>query len=170
MTLEEEGRIGTTVLDVGCGTGENALYLAQQGHETWGVDASPRAIEKAKAKSARRGIPATFLVGDALKLDRLGRTFETAIDSGLFHTFSDPERVRFLESLSRVLPRGGSYFMLAFCEQEPADWGGPRRVTQEEIRATFREGWTVGSIQPAKFDSNIHPRGGLAWLSSVTRL
>ncbi|MFQ5918569.1 MAG: class I SAM-dependent methyltransferase [Thermoplasmata archaeon] len=170
VRLEQAGRIGTTVLDIGCGTGENALYLAQRGHEAWGVDASPRAIKKAEAKSASREIPVTFLVGDAFNLGRLGRTFETAIDSGLFHTFSDQERVRFLDSLARVLPRGGSYFMLAFCEQEPADWGGPRRVTQEEIRATFREGWTVESIQPAKFESNIHPDGGLAWLSSVTRL
>ncbi len=170
MRLEQAGRIGTTVLDIGCGTGENALYLAQQGHETWGIDASPRAIEKAKAKSASREIPVTFLVGDAFKLGLLGRVFETAIDSGLFQTFSDPERVRYHDSLALVLRRGGSYFMLAFCEQEPADWGGPRRVTQEEIRATFRKGWTVESIQPAKFDTNVHPDGGLAWLSSVTRL
>ncbi|MFQ5985893.1 MAG: class I SAM-dependent methyltransferase [Thermoplasmata archaeon] len=170
VRLEQVGKIRNAVLDVGCGTGENALYLGRRGHEVWGVDASSRAIEKAKAKAQLREIPVTFLVGDALRLDRLGRTFETAIDSGLFHTFSDPERVRFLDSLARVLPRGASYFMLAFCEQEPADWGGPRRVTQKEIRATFREGWTVESIQPARFDSNIHPDGGLAWLSSVTRL
>lgn len=157
-------------MDVGCGTGENALYLAQQGHEAWGVDASSRAIRKAKAKSKGRGIPVTFRVADALNLGRLGRTFETVIDSGLFHTFSDPERVRFVDSVGGVLHRGGSYFMLAFCDQEPADWGGPRRVTQEEIRATFREGWTVESVQPAKFASKIHRDGGLAWLSTVTRL
>ncbi len=170
MTLEEEGRIGTTVLDVGCGTGENALYLAQQGHAVWGVDASARAIKKAKAKSSRRGIPVTLRVADALRLGRLGQTFDTVIDSGLFHAFSDLERVRFVDSLASVLHRGGSYFMLAFCDQEPADWGGPRRLTQEEIRATFRKGWTLESIQLAKFDSNIHPEGGLAWLSSVRRL
>ena len=170
MRLERAGRIGTPVLDVGCGTGENALYLAQQGHEAWGVDASPRAIKKAKAKSEHRGIPVTFLVADALELGRLGRTFETVIDSGLFHIFSDPERVRFLDSLASVLHRGGSYFMISFCDQEPADWGGPRRVTQEEIRAAFREGWKVESIQLAKFATNIHRDGGLAWLLSVTRL
>ncbi len=157
-------------MDIGCGTGENTLYLAQQGLKAWGVDASPRAIKKAKAKAKRRGISVTFLVADALVLARLGQTFETVIDSGLFHLFSDPERVRFVESLAGALRQGGSYFMLAFCDQEPADWGGPRRITQEEIRAAFREGWTVESIRPATFESNIHPDGGLAWLSSVTRL
>ncbi|MEE9181346.1 MAG: hypothetical protein V3U33_02075 [candidate division NC10 bacterium] len=60
--------------------------------------------------------------------------------------------------------------MIAFCDQEPADWGGTRRVTQEEIRATFREGRTAESIQQAKFASNIHRDGGLAWLSTITRL
>ncbi|MEE9592602.1 MAG: class I SAM-dependent methyltransferase [Thermoplasmata archaeon] len=170
VRLEEAGSVGATVLDVGCGTGENTLYLAKRGHEAWGVDSSPRAIEKAKSKSRRRGIPVTFLVADALRLDRLGRSFGTVIDSGLFHTFSDPDRLRFLDSLASVLPSGGSYFVLVFSEQEPADWGGPRRISQEEIRATFRDGWTVESIQPAKFESNIHPNGGLAWLSAITRL
>ncbi|MEE9181347.1 MAG: class I SAM-dependent methyltransferase [candidate division NC10 bacterium] len=108
MRLEQAGPIGTTVLDIGCGTGENALYLAQQGHEGWGVDASSRAIAKARAKSRRRGIPVTFRVADALNLDRLGRTFETGFDSGLFHSFSDPERVRFVDSIAGALDRGGS--------------------------------------------------------------
>lgn len=134
------------------------------------MDASPRAIQKAQSKSKRRGIPVTFLVADALSLRRLGRSFQTVIDSGLFHTFSDPERIRFVEGLADVLLRGGSYFMLAFCDQEPADWGGPRRISQEEIQATFLEGWAVESIQAAKFESNIHADGGLAWLSAVTRL
>jgi SAM-dependent methyltransferase len=170
VRLEEAGKVGATVLDVGCGTGENTLYLAQRGHEAWGVDSSPRAIEKAKAKSERRGIPVTFLVMDALHLGRLARSFETAIDSGLFHTFSDTERLRFLDSLAGVLPSSGSYFMLVFSDQEPVDWGGPRRISQEEIRATFRDGWAVESIQPAKFESNIHADGGHAWLASITRL
>ncbi|MDX1534126.1 MAG: class I SAM-dependent methyltransferase [Thermoplasmata archaeon] len=170
VRLEESGRIEGSVLDIGCGTGENALYLAARGHETWGVDASPRAIAKAQTKAARRDIAVEFRVEDALALHRLGRTFETVIDSGLFHVFSDAERVPFLRSLGSVLRSGGSYFMLAFCDQEPSDWGGPRRLTQEEIRATFQEGWTVEAIRPAKFESNIHEDGGLAWLSEVNRL
>jgi len=55
---------------------------------------------------------------DALDLACLGRTFETIIDSGLFHLFTDEERRRFLPSLAAVLRPGGTYFMLAFSDQE----------------------------------------------------
>src|SRR3989304_3698920 len=79
------------VLDVGCGTGENALFLAAKGFEVTGIDFTPAAIEKAKRRAKRRRLKATFLVRDALELSTLKRTFPSVIDSGLFHTFSDRE-------------------------------------------------------------------------------
>jgi SAM-dependent methyltransferase len=64
VKLAEAGQIRGSVLDVGCGTGENLLYLAGKGHEAWGIDFVPLAIERAKAKAAQRGIDAHFLVGE----------------------------------------------------------------------------------------------------------
>jgi len=168
VALEEAGEIAGDVLDVGCGTGENALYLAGRGHAVWGVDAAPTAIERAREKAKERGIAATFLVHDALSLPELGRTFDTVVDSGLFHALSDPDRSRYARSLAGVLKSGGRYFMLAFSELEPGDYG-PRRVTQEEIRATFAEGWRVDWIRPSAFDARTRPEGARAWLSSITR-
>ena len=69
VKLAEAGKIRGSVLDVGCGTGENVLYLAAQGHESWGLDFVPVVIERAKAKAAERGIDAHFLVGNALELN-----------------------------------------------------------------------------------------------------
>lgn len=169
VRLVEEGAIRGSVLDVGCGTGENALYLAGLGHDVVGVDAAPAAIEKATAKASERGLTATFLVHNALELARLGRAFDTVIDSGLFHIFSDEERPVFTESLSAVLRPGGTYYMLCFTESEPTDWGGPRRVSQAEIRSAFKEGWNVDYIKEARFETNIHRDGGLGWLSAITR-
>ena len=68
IKLAEAGQIRGSVLDVGCGTGENLLYLAARGHEAWGLDFVPVAIERAKAKAAQRGIDAHFIVGNALEL------------------------------------------------------------------------------------------------------
>lgn len=168
MRLAEAGEIQGSVLDVGCGTGESVLYLAGLGYEAWGIDGAATAIEKAKAKAAQRGLKANFLVADALDLQRLGRTFDTVIDTGLFHVFSDEERPLFADSLATVLRPGGTYYMLCFSEREPGSWG-PRRVTQAEIRATFSQGWRINAIRQATFEIN-QPGEARAWLSSITRL
>ncbi len=170
VALEEAGEIVGDVLDVGCGTGENALYLAGRGHEVWGVDAVPAAIERARQKAEERGAAATFLVADALDLTALGRTFETAIDSGLFHALSDADRPRFVRSLASVLPPGGTYFMLAISELD-SEGPAPLRVTQQEIRAAFADGWLINWIRPAAFENRVRPEApSRAWLSSITRV
>jgi 2-polyprenyl-3-methyl-5-hydroxy-6-metoxy-1,4-benzoquinol methylase len=169
MCLEESGKISGDVLDVGCGTGENALFLAGCGHNVWGVDSAPAAIEIARRKAKERGLAVTFLVQDTLNLQEIGRTFDTVIDSGLFHTLSDPERQLFVWNLSAVLKPGGTYFMLAFSELEPGGYG-PRRITKEEIKATFSEGWRINEIRAAVFESRIRPEGSRAWMSSISRV
>ena len=168
VRLEAAGELKGSVLDIGCGTGENALFLAGRGHEVWGIDFAPTAIEKAKVKAKQRGLKATFRVADALQLQKLGRTFDAVIDSGLFHTFDDGDRSQFPRSLASVLPRGGRYLMMCFNEREPGDWG-PRRVTQAEIRETFTKGWEVESITATKFEAIVEGGGAEAWLSRITR-
>jgi len=130
-----------------------------------GVDSAPTAIKKGRAKAKQRGVEATFVLGDALNLSLPSHQFDTVIDMGLFHVFSDEERPRFRESLARVLRSGGTYLMMCFSEKEPGDWG-PRRVTQAEIRSVFKDGWRANYIQP----STIETIGGHAeaWLASLT--
>lgn len=169
VRLADQGSISGEVIDVGCGTGENALYLASRGLEVLGVDAASTAIERAQAKSTERGISATFLVGDALELTGLGRTFDVAIDCGLFHTFADPDRTQFERSLQATLRAGARYFLLCFSEHQPGD-SGPRRVTQGEIRETFATNWTVDSIVEERFAARLPGGGAQAWLASLTRI
>ncbi|HEY7093729.1 MAG TPA: class I SAM-dependent methyltransferase, partial [Ktedonobacterales bacterium] len=114
VTLAEQDAIQGSVLDAGCGTGENALYFASLGHESWGIDGAAAAIEQARQKALDRGLPVEFRVLDALALEGLSRTFDTVTDSGLFHVFGDKDRARYVQSLTRVLGSGGRYFMLCF--------------------------------------------------------
>lgn len=175
VRLAEDGAISGVVLDVGCGTGENALYLAGRGFEVWGIDFIPGAIEQARDKARQRGLNVHFQVGDALELDVLGRVHDTVIDCGLFHTFSDDERPRFVCGLARVVHPGSRAYILCFSDQEPPGQG-PRRVSREEIRSAFREWWDVESIEETRFQAiddpqalRFSPGGPRAYIARLRR-
>lgn len=170
VRLEEAGGIVGDVIDLGCGTGEHALYLAGRGHRVLGVDGSPSAIAAAEEKARARGIPAAFRVADALKLRAVHRRFETAIDVGLFHTFTNDERRLYRDSVCEVLAAGSTLHILCFSDEEPPG-EGPRRVTEYEIRSAFRGVFAlIGEVRPALFERN-DPRGpAKAWLASLTRI
>lgn len=172
VELANAGQIRGAVLDVGCGTGETTLEMAERGHEAWGIDISPNAIDQAKAKARLRGLEdaTVFLVGNALEIEHLNRTFDTVIDCGLFHVFSDPEREVYAQQLAHVLKEGGLLHILCFSDWEDASWGGPRRVSQAELIDTFREGWRVDDIREARFvvDPRIRIKGH-CWLATLVR-
>jgi SAM-dependent methyltransferase len=173
VRLADEGLLSGRVLDAGCGTGEQTLLAASKGADALGVDISPRAIQRARGKAAERGIAARFEVADALNLGQFGVTFETVIDSGVFHIFDDDDRARYVASLASVLEPGGSLYLICFSDHQPGDFG-PRRVRQDELRAAFKGGWNVIEIVPEKFEAN--PDSGFgskdvaAWLATIRRL
>jgi len=169
ICLEEAGKIKGRVLDVGCGTGENALFLDAHGHEVVGVDVSPTAIARAKAKARVRHQRIKFRVVNALDLGRLGRSFDTVLDSGLFHVFKDDERSAYAASLRRVVEPGGVLHLICFSEREPR-WGGPRRVTRDEIRDAFGVGWRVRGIWEARYETTLDDIGARAWQATIDRV
>jgi predicted TPR repeat methyltransferase len=142
--VQQERRepFGSTVLDVGCGTGELCLYLASRGYRAVGVDIVPFAVEKAREKAA------------------------AAVDSGVFHTFPPDLRGAYRDSLAQVLNPGGFCYMLVWSDRETRP-GGPLRISQEEIRGTFTAPWRVVWIEPALFVAHGMGEGAAAWFAKI---
>ena len=107
---------------------------------------------------------------DALHLDTLGETFDTIIDSGLFHVFDDAARVQYVTALHAALRLGGHLHLMCFSDRQPGEWG-PRRVTEGELRAAFGSGWRIDSLAPDRFDINpgLDTPTAEAWLADVVR-
>lgn len=169
VRLHERGGFKGQVLDIGCGTGENTLYLAEKGLEVLGIDRVATAIDRARGKASERGLKATFQVADALQLSALGKTFDTVLDSGLFHVFSDPDRERYIKGLASVVKNRGMLHILCFSDLEPPG-EGPRRVGERELIELFNmKGWLVEEVAEARFETTIHPEGARAWLATFVR-
>ena len=135
---------------------------------TWRPDTTKLAIEQARQKAASRHLAVRFLVADALQLGRLGRTFECVLDVGLFHTFDDEERRAYVDSLASVTRAGSLLHLLCFSDATPGN-GGPRHVSQAELRSAFRTGWNVVSIAAERIETQFDRDGVPAWLARIER-
>ncbi|HWE37198.1 MAG TPA: class I SAM-dependent methyltransferase [Isosphaeraceae bacterium] len=173
--VEVADRVEGAILDAGCGTGENALLFAGRGHPVLGIDFLEGPIELARRKAEERGLNAEFLPWDALALSDLDRTFESVLDSGLFHVFTDDDRARYVAGLTHVTRPGGRLFLLCFSDEEPGTQG-PRRVSEPELRGSFAGGWAVEEVRPSRFEVrsdmeglSFSEGGPRAWFAVIRR-
>jgi cyclopropane fatty-acyl-phospholipid synthase-like methyltransferase len=168
-------QITGSILDAGCGTGDNALFFVSRGNKVTGIDFLEEPILRAKRKAAERGLYVAFLVKDALTLKDWSERFDNVIDCGLFHVFSDEDRKKYVEGLATVLKPGGRLFLLCFSNEEPGTQG-PRRISQKELHDAFANGWVIESIQASRFevfpnlkDFTFSEGGPKAWFGVVRR-
>ena len=117
----------------------------------------------------------TFLVQDATKLTEWNEQFDNTVDSGLFHVFSDDDRRKYVAGLAHVLKPGGRVFLMCFSAEEPGTQG-PRRISEQELRDAFAQGWQIESIEPARFEVrpdlkalNFSEGGPKPWSAAIRR-
>lgn len=165
VALDEEGGFTSPVLDVGCGTGENALHLAYRGHTVLGADGAPTPIERARAKAAQRNLRVEFRVADAFDLTALGRTFETVLDSAFLHIPGNTAASRraYTHQLAAVLTPGGWAHMLQISEEVTEH----PSMTSAEIIDAFGEEWNNSTVRKTRYAVNGEEVP--AWLVSVQR-
>ncbi|MGA8328326.1 MAG: class I SAM-dependent methyltransferase, partial [Mycobacterium sp.] len=156
--LIDQGKITGDVLDAGCGEAALSLHMAALGHNTVGLDASPTAIELAKAEAARQGLTtATFAVADISDFSSYptgteGR-FDTIVDSTLFHSMPVELREGYQRSIVRAAKPGASYFVLVFAKTGEGAPANP--VTEDELRDVVSKYWVIDDIRPARIHANF---------------
>jgi len=134
VELVENGKVKPCkTIDLGCGTGNYAIYLASIGFDVTGIDISPTAIKIAKENAKKKGVKCNFLVTDVLgNLDEVKETFDFAYDWELLHHIFPEQRKKYIENVYRILNPKGKYLSVCFSEKDP-QFGGSGKYRQTQL-------------------------------------
>jgi SAM-dependent methyltransferase len=134
VELVESGTVSPCkTVDLGCGMGHYAIYLAQRGFNVTGIDISPTAIKLAQGKAEKERVTCKFMVADVLgNLDILKDTFDFAYDWSLLHHVYPDKRRTYIENVNKILNIRGHYLSVCFSEKDP-QFGGSRKYRETPI-------------------------------------
>jgi SAM-dependent methyltransferase len=152
-----------TALEIGCGTGDNAIWLAQQGFDVVAYDAVPIAVDRARQKAGKAGVKCSFLVQDVLETEVEGGPFHFAFDRGFLHVFDSEElRQRIAENMSRSLDEDGMWLSLLGNADEVRGGPGPPQRSARDIVSAVEPYFEILSLTSSHFETNLsEPR---AWV------
>ena len=170
VELVESGKVKPCkTIDLGCGAGNYAVYLAGRGFEVTGIDNSPAAIRIARENANKKGVKGTFLVADVLgDLDEVKETFDFAYDWELLHHIFPEKRKKYVENVRRILNPGGKYFSVCFHEKDPQFGGsGKYRKTslgtilyfssEDELRDLFEPYFFIEELKVIEISGKFAP-------------
>jgi SAM-dependent methyltransferase len=134
-------------LDIGCGTGTQAVYLARLGWRVTAIDAVGRPLARARARAGAAGVAVDWLKADVADLPRLGLEpgFTLAFDRGCFHGLNDRQRAAYAAGVTALAAPGATLLMMAFGPNRVL--AAPPGVEETEIVARF-DGWEQASADP----------------------
>jgi SAM-dependent methyltransferase len=166
--LKDEGITVGRTLELGCGTGTNAFYLAQHGFDVTAVDLSATALEVARTKAKEADRQITFIEADVCSLAWRGEPFDFLFDRGCYHSVRKVDLPGFLETLRKVTRPGTQYLSLVGnANEQSAD--GPPRLYEHEVRADFGELFDFQFIREIHFEDRGGADGPLGWSCLMTR-
>lgn len=150
-------------LDVGCGTGDNSIWLSQRGFQVIGTDTSDIALGKSKEKAAQASAQCTFVLADFLTSKIEGAPFGFVFDRGCFHTLSSAdERRRFAQNVAAHLEEAGLWLTIVGNADEHRQIPGPPQRTAADIVAAVEPYFEILSLTTGHFGSN-RPTPPRAW-------
>ncbi|HEX3783987.1 MAG TPA: class I SAM-dependent methyltransferase [Pseudonocardiaceae bacterium] len=150
--LEASGRLHGEILDIGCGLGDNAIFLAERGHHVTALDGSATAIDQARARARDAAVEVDFGVADATELTGYEDRFDTVLDSALYHCLNDEQRLTYAAALHRVTTPRALLNIMCIRDGLPAPVPAATGVSQENLRNTLgATGWTITSLRPGHY-------------------
>jgi len=138
-------------LELGCGTGTNSVWLAQQGFDVTGIDVAPLAVEQAEKRASAAVVKARFVAADVFNLPDLGAPFEFFFDRGCYHAVRRNAPDRYAPAVARKLGVGSRGLILAGNAREPHE-PGPPVVTEEQIRDELGLEFNILDLHEFRFD------------------
>ncbi|TCO65917.1 class I SAM-dependent methyltransferase [Actinocrispum wychmicini] len=146
---------GGEVLDIGCGLGNNSIFLASRGYHVTGVDGAPTALAEARKRAAAQGAEIDFQQGDATRLDGLVDRFDSVLDSALYHCLTEEQRHEYIAALHRATRPGARLHIFCFSDKIPEGFPGPFRISEQNLRDTVGPKWTITAIEEERYDTSV---------------
>ena len=142
--LEKENIKPCDAIDLGCGTGNEAIFLAKKGFNVTGVDISQAAIKEAEKKSKDARLNVKFIVSDIAKL-KLKKKVDFAFDRACFHFIDPVDRSKYIQLVAKCLNPGAIFLLIISSEHETAK--GPYQFAKEDIKNLFSKYFEILSIR-----------------------
>lgn len=166
--LDEYKLCPQTVLEVGCGTGADAILLAQRRFEVTAVDCSPISLERARLRAEQHDTLLHFVLADAFEFAPKVGQFDLVYDAGLYHSIRETQLEPYLNMLWRVT-RSGSYFLCLAGAPEETEYDGQPQVDEDEIRSELGRLFEFVHLRPTRLEGADPNRPHAGWSCLMRR-